>query len=500
MRSTNENSAKRVGLLGIYHESNTFIDQNTSMIDFENGHLFFDKHIISEYQEAFHEIGGIIEVFDEHSFELIPIFYAEATPGGIINEATSRALLAQLTKALDRHLPLDGLLVVPHGAAVSQIDDDFDGYWITLLRKHLGKIPIIGTLDPHANISARMSENVDALIAYKTNPHLDQRQTGNRAAKLMIETLTGRTRPFQKMLPAPLAISIEQQLTDAEPCLGLYQLTEKLEKKSGVISISILLGFPYADVIDMGSAILVITNNDEALANHILKEINEYFYLYYHRFSGEKTSINQAINAIKNSLKPILLLDMGDNVGGGSPGDGTFLLNALEKEKHCKSFICINDPNAIEILRDLEIDEFVELDLGAKTDHNHGVPLRTLIQIKKRISGVFFDEEACHGGQLNYDMGPTALVETQENTTIMITSKRTAPFSLQQLLHCGINPVDFDAIVAKGVQAPIAAYKSICPTIIRVNTRGVTNADMRQLRYENRRKPLFPFEEINGEQ
>jgi microcystin degradation protein MlrC len=97
-------------------------------------------------------------------------------------------------------------------------------------------------------------------------------------------------------------------------------------------------------------------------------------------------------------------------------------------------------------------------------------------------------------------MGPTALVETQENTTIMITSKRTAPFSLQQLLHCGINPVDFDAIVAKGVQAPIAAYKSICPTIIRVNTRGVTNADMRQLRYENRRKPLFPFEEINGKQ
>jgi len=118
------------------------------------------------------------------------------------------------------------------------------------------------------------------------------------------------------------------------------------------------------------------------------------------------------------------------------------------------------------------------------------------VRVKALVDGKFTEREVRHGGQMSFDMGPTAIVETPNQTTIMLTSRRTVPFSSQQLLHYQIIPSDFDIVVAKGVQAPVAAYGPVCPSVIRVNTAGVTTADMRQLKYEKRRKPLFPFEAI----
>ena len=120
-----------------------------------------------------------------------------------------------------------------------------------------------------------------------------------------------------------------------------------------------------------------------------------------------------------------------------------------------------------------------------------------MVKLISIVDGKFTENEARHGGQVRFDMGETAIVETPNGTTIMITSLRTVPFSLQQLLHYDLKPSTFDVIVAKGVQAPIAAYGPVCPSMIRVNTPGVTTADMKQLSYKKRKKPLFPFEELN---
>jgi microcystin degradation protein MlrC len=467
------------------------------MRNFEEGHLFFGEKIIEEYKDAFHEIGGIIEVLSKNPVEFIPIMYAEATPGGVIDTATSEELLSKLISELETKLPLDGLMVVPHGAAVSEISDDFDGHWLGLVRECLGKIPIIGTLDPHANISLKMTETVDAFVAYKTNPHIDQREVGRQAASMMLDTLAKKIKPLQKMLPSQVAISIEQQYTSSEPCLGLYRLANKLYREKGVLSISILLGFPYADVYDMGSAFLVITDNRPSLADTILVKLEHYLQKNHKLFLGEKFSIDNAITLAGKSVKPVLLLDMGDNVGGGSPGDSTFLLHALESKNNLNSFICINDPEAVQRIKDCVPDQIQELKIGAKTDRLHGTSLISEVRLKKIVNGKFFETAPRHGGQVNYNMGLTAIVETLNGTTIMLTSKRTPPFSLQQLLQFNIDPADFDVVVAKGVQAPIAAYSSACPTIFRVNTPGVTTADMKQFTYKKRKIPLFPFENLN---
>lgn len=487
----------RVGLLGIYHESNTFIDTNTTMQNFKEGHLFYGEHIISGYQDAFHEIGGIIETLSQYDVQVVPIMYAEATPGGIIDLSTSQTLLSILMQELESALPLDGLMVVPHGAAVSEMDDDFDGLWLGLLRERLGSVPIVGTLDPHANVSWKMTEVVDAFVAYKTNPHIDQREVGRKAAHIMVDTLFGTIRPTQKLLPSKVAISIEQQNTSTDPCLGLYQLAAELSQKKGVISISILLGFPYADVKEMGSAVLVVTDNGPDLAVEVSQEIAAYLESRHRTFLGEKISVGEAIGVISKSAKPVLLLDMGDNVGGGASGDSTVLLHALEKYKSFKSFICINDPEAVSVLESLAPNGYVEISIGSKANQESGQPFKANVRLKQLVDGKFTETEPRHGGQVFFDMGNTAIVETSNKTTIMVTSQRTVPFSLEQLLHFGIAPKDFDVIVAKGVHAPVAAYGPVCPTVIRVNTPGVTTADMRGLTYKKRKVPLYPFEEIN---
>src|SRR5205807_7312822 len=131
--------------------------------------------------------------------------------------------LARMDAAIERAGPIDGLLVAPHGATVAANHADADGHWLSRLRQRFGKrFPIIGTLDLHANVSPQMVAACDALIAYRTNPHLDQRDRGIEAAQLLARTLRGEVRPVMAAEFLPLAINIEPQATAEEPCRTLF--------------------------------------------------------------------------------------------------------------------------------------------------------------------------------------------------------------------------------------------------------------------------------------
>lgn len=485
----------RIALLGISHESNTFLDRPTTLPDFEKGHWLFGSDIIREYRNAFHEIGGMIEALDGEETELVPVMFAEATPGGIITSETYNHLLQKMMQELEDILPVDGCLVVPHGAAVSESFADMDGHWLSLLRERVGKdVPIVGTLDPHANVSPLMAASADALIAYKTNPHIDQRQVGKEAAGMLLRYLNREIKPYQVLFDLPLAISIEQQYTGKDPCKSLYAYAAQLIQEKDVLSISIVLGFPYADVKEMGTAVIVITDNNKNLAFTIGEKVKNYLLENKESFIGNKKDISAVLPLIPDGKKPILLLDMGDNVGGGAPGNSTFLLEALDEFSHCKFFICLYDPAAVKQVLQYKRGDSFDLNLSNSVDEQSS--LRMHVTLLTTGHGKFKETDPRHGGQVHYDMGKMAIVLTKKGSTIMLTSLRIPPFSLQQLTSSNIHPEEYDVIVAKGVNAPIAAYESVCPTIVQVNTPGVTQADMTLFNYKNRRKPLFPFESV----
>lgn len=483
----------RVALLGIYHESNTFIDAMTTMTDFVNGHTLYGDTIREAYKNAYHEIGGMLEVMDAASTTVVPVFFAEATPGGTIAAETSEWLFKELFGALETVMPVDGCLVVVHGAAVSESCPDMDGEWLERLRQRVGPhVPIVGTLDLHANLSQRMVNSTNALVAYTKNPHIDQRERGKEAARLLLDMLDRRSKPIQRLRQLPLAISIEQQHTEKNPCKAIYAYAKRMSAMDGVLSISITLGFPYADVHEMGTAVLVITDEDKQKADALARQIETYILHRKAEFVGDKLSIDEALNRSETMSKPVLLLDMGDNVGGGSPGNGVALLEALEGRRNTHYLMCLHDPDAVVQVRQMGLKGKLVL---SGYNINGRVKLSIAVERILEASGVFHEENPRHGGQARYNMGDIAVVSTENGGRLLLTSLRVPPFSLSQLTTFGMDPKHVDAVVAKGVNAPIAAYASVCPSIIQVDTPGVTQADMTQFNYLRRRKPLYPFEQ-----
>lgn len=483
---------KRIALLGIYHETNTFIPTPTTLADFKTGYWLAGDAIRAEYEGAHHEISGVIDVIDRcPDMELVPVLYASATPGGMIQRAAYETIVDEMMQALDAVLPIDGCVVVPHGAGVADGYPDMDGHWLGLLRQKMGpEIPITGSLDPHANVSPAMVEATDALVAYTTNPHIDQRATGRKATELLVETLRGTIRPVQQLVQLPLAISIEQQYTSQEPCLSLYATVKATGEENRLLSASVLLGFPYADVPEMGSAFLLVADEkqDTSATNTLQvigQQLSDYIFHRKEEFNGLKTGIRAVLPGLASLPKPILMLDMGDNVGGGAPGNSTHLLETLEQENFHPVFICLFDPLAVEAGNRFKPGETFRLTI---------VDYETEVTLVQRSDGKFTESTPKHGGFVNYDMGETAIVQTRLGNTVMLTTRRTPPYSLRQMTAFGLNPDAFAIIIAKGVNAPIAAYAPVCPSIVQVDTPGVTQADMTLFTYQNRRKPLFPFE------
>jgi microcystin degradation protein MlrC len=485
----------RVGIIALLQESNTFVSQPTLFKHFEEDLMAEGEAVRERLASAHHEVGGFFQGLQDEQIDAVPIFAARAVPHGTMTEDTLSALLDRMFARLKDAGTLDGLLLAAHGATVSQGPADVDGHWLSRIREAVGNdFPLVATLDPHANLSPRMVSATDALFAYQTNPHIDQRQKGALAARIMAKTLRGECRPTQAAAFPPLAINIEKQLTEEEPCLGLFQRANKLAQQPGVLSASVILGFPYADVPEMGSSVVVVTDDDPPLATQLANELGQALWDLREDFVGAFIDPKEAIGLAFRRDPPVLLLDMGDNAGGGSPADGTVLAHHLFEEQIADSFVCLYDPIAVQTAEAAGVGKKLRLAMGGKTDALHGPPIVADVEVLSIQDGQFTETKPRHGGASRFDQGRTAIVKTKSGLTVMLTSRRQPPFSLSQLTAFGIKPEAFRIIVAKGVHAPIAAYREVCKTFIRVNTPGVTTADMRKLTYHHRRKPMFPFE------
>jgi microcystin degradation protein MlrC len=261
-----------------------------------------------------------------------------------------------------------------------------------------------------------------------------------------------------------------------------------------VLSNSIVLGFPYADVEEMGTSTIVVTDDAPALADRLAGELAHCLWTRRHDLVGRFVTVETALDQCVQLDGPVCLLDMGDNVGGGSPADGTFLAHEIHQRRLPRSFVCLYDPDAVRQAEQAGLGQTVSLRIGGNTDACHGQPLAATFRVRSVHDGRFREGQVRHGGLASFDQGRTVVVETDYGMTVMLTSRRMVPFSLQQLRSCRLDPSEFKILVAKGVHAPVPAYREVARHFIRVNTPGSTCADMTRLAFRHRRRPMFPFE------
>jgi microcystin degradation protein MlrC len=485
----------RIAVAGFMHESNTFSSTPTDRAAFASQSLTFGPAMLDEWREAHHEVGGFFEAAAVEGFEAVPIGMAWATPAGKVTNEMFEEMVGHLTEGLKRER-CDGLLLALHGAMVADRFPDGDGEVLARLRHALGpRFPIVVTLDLHGNISQRLVELCDAAVAYRTNPHMDQRECGLRAARILVGTIRGEVRPRQALAKPPMIVNIMVQDTSRPPLLELMTEVRALEKKPGILAASFLPGFPYADVPQMGPSAIVVADADETLAEAQAQLIAARAWGMRDRLTATLPDAATAVaQALKAERPPVVLVDTGDNVGGGSAADGTVILAEMLRQKATHGVVCLFAPDEVRQCVAAGRDHDVHLRVGGKVDRLHGDPVEVSGRVRLIHDGTYVEEQARHGGRRVNHMGVTALVEIEGGNLLVLNSLRHPPFSLGQLTCLGIQPEKQRILVVKAAIAYKTAYAPVAGTIIEVDTPGLTAVNPERFTYRHIRRPLYPLE------
>jgi microcystin degradation protein MlrC len=488
----------RIAIGGFMHESNTFAPLPTDRARFETGSLSSGDNLVAVWQDAHHEVGGFIAGASRFGYDIAPTVMAWATPAGPVEDAIFDEIVQEISDGC-RQSSVDGLLLALHGAMVARSHSDADGEVLSRLRGLLGDtLPILTTLDYHANVSPAMAEHADALIGYQTYPHVDQHKIGLIAADLMVRTVRKEIRPRTAVAQPPMILNLLGQETDREPMRSLLARAREAEQRPGLLSVSLMAGFPYADVPKMGPSVIAVADGDgnRALAQDVADELSGRMWEARRELFVPCPGPEEAVRlALASDRRPVVLVDLGDNVGGGSAGDGTVLLAELIRQRAAGAVVVLHDPDAVEVARQAGLGGRFECAVGGRVDRLHGDPVRVRGFVQSLHDGTWVEDEARHGGRRFNDQGPTAVVTIDGPNTVVLNSLRTPPFSLGQITSLGIDPAQQAILVVKAAVAYKAAYGPIAARVIEVDTPGLTAIDPARFAFRHIRRPMFPLDD-----
>ncbi len=477
----------RIAVAGIMHESNTFNPQPTPLEAFR---VQRGAELLSWWRDSPHEVGGFIAGAQKFGYEIFSTLMAQATPGGPVTGDAFERLTRELQERLARAPRLDGLLLALHGAMVSEDHADADGELLRRLRARFGPdFPLVVTHDYHANIAQRVVDLSTVLIIYKTYPHLDHRERGLQAASLIARTIRGEIRPVQALVKPPMLLNIVRQNTNLPPMDGVMAAARALEAEPAVLAASVAGGYQYADVPELGPAAVVVTDGAPALARDAAGQLADHLWAIRERLHFKLPDVAQAVRqAGASERRPVILVDMGDNIGGGSSGDSTFILHELLRQGLSGWVVVLADPEAAAACARAGVGAALRLAVGGKRYRLHGEPVEVSGRVKCLHDGRYEESEVRHDGQRYHDQGLSALLEmdgppAEIASYLLLTSRRQTPFSLGQLLSVGLQPARQRVLVVKAAIAWRAAYEAIAGEIIEVDSPGVTAVNPAHFRY-----------------
>jgi microcystin degradation protein MlrC len=487
----------RLAALGFSHESNTYSPVHATLDRWLEAGVVEGDALVAEFKDAEATLSGYLELgAADPQVDVVPLAFYQLTPMNAITSEAFEHMSSHLIKTIADNGPFDGILLAQHGAAVSEGHRDADGEFIRRVREAVGPdVPIAVTLDMHANVSQKMVDNATVLNTYMTNPHLDPRKRARIATDVVAATIRGEVKPTSYIEMVPAAINILRQGTSDSPMKELVALANAEAERDGVLTVGLSEGFPYADVEEMGMSVTTVTDDNPDLAKAVSQRIARAIWDVRQDLIGEATDIDEAlIAASKAEDHPVVLLDVGDNVGGGSPADSTHVLAAAQRLGITGVFHSLCDPEAVQACFDAGIGARVELDAGGKTDDLHGSPVPVKGVVRVLTDGKWEDPGDTHGGFRFFDSGPTALVACDDGNSVLLNSLPKGNTSRQQLLAVGIDPLKQPIIVAKGVHSPRGAFEPIAAEMVWLSTPGCTAADFASLEFHHRQIPMFPFE------
>lgn len=488
----------RVAALGMFHEANSFSSAPASYEQFLAAGVHVGDEIRASHAGAETSMAGFLQFGDDAGVDLVPLWFSAITPMGEITAEAFERICAELTTHLREAGPFDAVLLALHGAAVAETHDDADGEIIRRVRAVVGpEVPIGVAVDLHANLTEQMVAACDVLTAYQTNPHVDPRPRAHDAAVLIGRWLAGEIRPRQHAVWLPIIPTINRMGTDDEPMRSLLARRRELLEVPGVLDISLLQGHGPVNADRFGSSVVVVADDDAALARSIAETFADDIWARRDELVAPVESTDEAVDRVARGMaEPVLLLDAGDNIGGGASGDSVVLLEQVLRRRLGPALAILVSAESAATAIDAGLGAPVELRVGTRgSDPDGRIAIRGVV--RSTHDGRYEESSTTtHAGFRHFDAGPTAAIDLADGSTVVITSTAVMPTTAEQVRVLGIDPGGYRVIVAKGVHSPLTGYGRFANSRIIVDTPGPTAVDYRAHHYQRRPKPMIPFEAV----
>lgn len=437
---------------------------------------------------------GITAKLAEREKKIVPLLKAEAICGGPLTascwDIIREGMIAQLRAAG----PVDGVLLAMHGSAVAQNSLDPEGELLEIVRAIVGpSVPIVVTLDHHANITAKMAENSDALLAWETYPHRDSKQTGERGARLLADALDGKCRPTMAVAKVPVMVSGCLGHTDGPgPFADLMRRAKSLEGRDDTLSANMFLVHPYLDTPEMGGGAIVITDNNSSKARTRAEELARSYWEKRHDLEPPTVTPDEAIrrgNLLPSG--PVLLVETADCIGGGAAGDSVATLAALLRHApDADSVSPVIDPEAAHACHARGVGAAIRLKVGHKLAPKWGTPIELEGVVEFLCDGAFTYDGGLWGGNV-VSMGKTAVVR-RGGVRAILMSIPTYDWSDEQFRAVQIDWRQMRFVVVKNPMNYRLTLEAQSRGAFILDTPGPTPATLRHVQYSRLQRPYFP--------
>ena len=483
----------KIAIASLIQESNTFSPVPTRYDDLSP---VFGADVLTRHEGKQTEMGGFISVLREASAEIVPVSAAWSVTAGRVIRADLDRIVDRMLAELRAALPVDGALVALHGAQTAEGIDDVEGHVLALWRAALGPdVPMMATLDLHANVTRRMVESTNGIVGYRTYPHIDMFEIGQKAACLLLDTLRGVCRPVVRYRKLPLIINAENQQTTSGPMAALRAAADRLEQEDGLRAVSLFPVQPWLDIEEMGCAVVAVGDGDADAAQAAADGIAQRLWDERELYSVTLPSVEAALaEAQATEGGPVVLSESSDSTGSGSPGDSTGVLKVLlATPLSGAAAIFLVDPPAVTKAFEAGVGATIELDAGGCYDRVNSAPVHMRAYVRLLSDGRWTSQAAGYNTGIENRMGRAAVLEAG-HVKILVAEKSSMTVDPELFRSHGINPEYCKVVVVKSPNGFRAAYGPVAKKMIVVDTPGVSTANLARLPWQRVTRPIWPLD------
>ena len=485
----------KIAVAGFQHETNTFAPTRASLADFEKHDgwpgLTAGADLFDVFPPLNIPLGGFLNAAED-AMDLVPILWASAEPSGYVEESAFETLADRILSGISAGGTLDGIYLDLHGAMVVEHLDDGAGELLRRIRRQVGDdLPLVVSLDLHANVTETMVEQASIVTVFRTYPHIDMAETGARACTFLKRLLADPGRLFKERRLLPFLLPLSAQSTDLSPAKDIYRDMIAYESP-GLWNLEFAMGFPPADIWDSGSAFLAYGRDAEetrAAADGFLKLAMD----CESEFHNDLLEPEDAVAIARENAGPgrtYVLADVQDNPGAGGTSDTTGLIAALIAGKAQNAAVGIFwDPDSAALAHQAGLGARIDLELGGRSGPAGVAPYACLCEVEALGSGRFTCTGPMYGGS-QADLGPMAclrICDGECDVRIVVASARFQAADQAPFRHVGVEPAAQSILVLKSTAHFRADFAPLAKRILLVKAPGHNPCDLSGLTYEKLR-------------